>query len=75
MSRRAVKFILDVVDEQNKSREPSMREPSASFEYESPDMDPTTPQAQGDQGLSIDETIQQLLADGKKFVEADDAVN
>ena len=73
MSRRAVKFILDVVDEQNKSREPSMREPSASFEYESPDMDPTTPQAQGDQGLSIDETIQQLLADGKKFVEADDA--
>ncbi|OSS52136.1 hypothetical protein B5807_03109 [Epicoccum nigrum] len=73
MSRRAVKFILDVVDEQNKSREPSTREPSASFEYESPDMDPTTPQAQGDQGLSIDETIQQLLADGKKFVEADEA--
>ncbi|KAH6625189.1 mitochondrial protein from FMP27-domain-containing protein [Boeremia exigua] len=67
MSRRAVKFILDVVDEQNKSRGPS-----TSFEYESPDMDPTTPKEQNDQGLSIDETIQQLLADGKKFVAADE---
>ncbi|KAL1647654.1 Protein SABRE [Didymella pomorum] len=68
MSRRAVKFILDVVEEQNKSRGPS-----TSFEYESPDMDPTTPKAQNDQGMSIDETIQQLLADGKKFVDADEA--
>lgn len=68
MSRRAVKFILDVVEEQNRSRGPS-----TSFEYESPDMDPTTPKAQSDQGLSIDETIQQLLADGKKFVDADEA--
>ncbi|KAJ4354893.1 Protein SABRE [Ascochyta clinopodiicola] len=66
MSRRAVKFILDVVEEQNKSRGPSTS---------SPDMDPTTPKAQSDQGLSIDETIQQLLADGKRFVEADDADN
>ena len=68
MSRRAVKFILDVVEEQNKSREPS-----SSFEY--PDIDPTTPKAQSDQGLSIDETIQQLLNDGKRFVDADEAEN
>jgi hypothetical protein len=66
MSRRAVKFILDVVEEQNKSRGPSTS---------SPDMDPTTPKAQSDQGLSIDETIQQLLADGKRFVEADETEN
>ncbi|KZM18500.1 hypothetical protein ST47_g10362 [Ascochyta rabiei] len=64
MSRRAVKFILDVVEEQNKSRSPSTS---------SPDMDPTTPETQSDQGLGIDETIQQLLADGKKFVETDEA--
>lgn len=66
MSRRAVKFILDVVEEQNKSRSPSTS---------SPDMDPTTPKAGSDQGLSIDETIQQLLADGKRFVEADEVEN
>ena len=61
MSRRAVKFILDVVEEQNRSRGPS---------NSSPDMDPTTPKARSDQGLSIDETIEQLLADGKRFVDA-----
>jgi hypothetical protein len=65
MSRRAVKFILDVVEEQNKSRGPSTS---------SPDDDATTPMGMhGDVGMSIDETVQQLLQDGRKFVEADDA--
>lgn len=61
MSRRAVKFILDVVEEQNKSRAPSTSGPD------------DTPMA-GDReaGLKIDETIDQLLRDGRKFVEADD---
>ncbi|KAF1918428.1 mitochondrial protein from FMP27-domain-containing protein [Ampelomyces quisqualis] len=64
MSRRAVKFILDVVDEQNKSRGPSTS---------SHDDDDATPMCfQNDTSLSIDETIEQLLQDGRKFVEADD---
>jgi hypothetical protein len=66
MSRRAVKFILDVVEEQNKSRGPSTSSPD--------DYDATTPMAsQNDASMSIDETIQQLLQDGRKFVEADEA--
>lgn len=66
MSRRAVKFILDVVEEQNKSRGPSTSSPD--------DDDAATPMGiNGDTGMSIDETVQQLLQDGRKFVEADDA--
>ncbi|KAL5119677.1 Protein SABRE [Pleosporales sp. CAS-2024a] len=67
MSRRAVKFILDVVEEQNRSREPSI----ASLD----DDDATTPimGAQGDAHMSIDETIAQLMQDGRKFVEADES--
>jgi len=61
MSRRAVKFILDVVEEQNKSRRPSTAGPE------------DTPMAGDDEaGLSIDETIDQLLRDGKNFVNADE---
>ncbi|KAF1835574.1 hypothetical protein BDW02DRAFT_282370 [Decorospora gaudefroyi] len=59
MSRRAVKFILDVVEEQNKSRGPSTSAPNE------------TPMA-GDHeaGLNMEETLQQLLQDGTKFVNA-----
>lgn len=62
MSRKAVKFILDVVEEQNKSRGPSTSDP-----------DRTPMATDGEVGLNIDETVQQLLRDGRKFVEADDA--
>jgi hypothetical protein len=66
MSRRAVKFILDVVEEQNKSRGPSTSSPD--------DDDVATPMAsQNDTAMSIDETIEQLMQDGRKFVEADEA--
>lgn len=63
MSRRAVKFILDVVEEQSKSRGPSTSNPD--------DDDATPMEAEDETGLSIDETVQQLLRDGRKFVEAD----
>ncbi len=61
MSRSAVKFILDVVDEQNKSRGPSFTDTRKT---------PMT----GENGaeLNVDEAVQQLLQDGRKFVEADD---
>ncbi|KAL6711446.1 Protein SABRE [Coniothyrium glycines] len=62
MSRRAVKFILDVVEDQNKSRGPSTSGPD------------DTPMATDKEAASdIDETIQQLLQDGRKFVNANDA--
>jgi hypothetical protein len=61
MSRRAVKFILDVVEEQNKSRGPSTSGP-----------DDTPMAGDHEAGLNIDQTIQQLLQDGKDFVNADD---
>lgn len=61
MSRRAVKFILDVVEEQNRSRGPSTSE-----------RDPNIASNDPDAGVTVDEAITQLLNDGRKFVEADD---
>lgn len=61
MSRRAVKFILDVVEEQNKSRGPSTSGP-----------DETPMAGDNEAGLNIDETIEQLLRDGRNFVNADE---
>ncbi|KAF1936595.1 hypothetical protein EJ02DRAFT_81179 [Clathrospora elynae] len=64
MSRRAVKFILDVVEEQNKSRGPSTSGPD------------DTPMANDNEaGLNIADAIQQLLQDGKRFVNAEDEDN
>ncbi|KAF2269742.1 hypothetical protein CC78DRAFT_486514 [Lojkania enalia] len=65
MSRRAVKFILDIVEEQNRSREASKSGPSGQ--------DPMSPQE--DDELSIHDRVQQLLDDGKKFVSANDPEN
>lgn len=61
MSRKAVKFILDVVEEQEKKRGPS---------HNSTHETPLT--ADSDDGMNIDEAIEQLLHDGKKFVNADE---
>jgi hypothetical protein len=69
MSRRAVKFILDVVEEQNKSRGPSTSDP----DHDDEDDDATPMCFQNEASASIDETVQQLLQDGRKFVEADGA--
>lgn len=63
MSRRAVKFILDIVEEQDK-----MRKTSATPGPEHRPMEP-----QEDEEQTIESQIQQLLEDGKKFVEADNA--
>ena len=72
MSRRAVKFILDIVDEQKRSKEKkseqfqqqaSTGQPSPSASY--------TCQDQNNQ-LDLEERIQELLSDGKAFVNAVD---
>jgi hypothetical protein len=67
MSRRAVKFILDIVDEQNKSRQGST---AGQHKDKDPPI-PTSPEEEEDEA-SIQSRIQELLDDGKKFVNADD---
>ncbi|KAK7188087.1 hypothetical protein DPSP01_001628 [Paraphaeosphaeria sporulosa] len=63
MSRRAVKFILDIVEEQDK-----LRKSSSTPGAEHRPMEP-----QEDEEDTIESQIQQLLSDGKKFIEADNA--
>lgn len=66
MSRRAVKFILDIVEEQNKSKEP----PDTPETRPRTTSTPLSPQADDD--TDVRDRIQQLLEDGKKFVNAND---
>ncbi|EON64007.1 hypothetical protein W97_03237 [Coniosporium apollinis CBS 100218] len=69
MSRRAVKFILDIVEEQRKSRvgvRPEDEEIGAKPVH--------TDSMERDDEPSVQDRVQQLLDDGKKFVTADDPV-
>lgn len=65
MSRRAVKFILDIVEEQGKSKtkRPS---PHAGPHSES------EPERDGGDEISVEDRIEQLLSDAKRCVNADD---
>ncbi|KAF2140548.1 uncharacterized protein K452DRAFT_319470 [Aplosporella prunicola CBS 121167] len=67
MSRRAVKFILDIVEEQNKVKDQAPLTPEPRSRAASTPMSP-----EGDDEMDINERIQQLLNDGKKFVNAED---
>jgi hypothetical protein len=69
MSRRAVKFILDIVEERQRNRE------------QRPESDLHTPTGQSssspsfngaESDVDLEERIQDLLKDGKTFVDADD---
>ncbi|KUJ22172.1 uncharacterized protein LY89DRAFT_395347 [Mollisia scopiformis] len=70
LSRRAVKFILDIVEEQSKAKtakpasEPSVKDSKAA----SPDPNAGDHSAYQD----VQDRIAEILADGKKFVDADD---
>ncbi|KAK2781693.1 hypothetical protein FQN52_001368 [Onygenales sp. PD_12] len=71
MSRRAVKFILDIVEEQGKSK---LRPKDASKEP-TPSMGTTTPEPDfqnDDDDVSVEDRIEQLLNDANRFVNADD---
>lgn len=57
MSRKAVKFILDLIDEQKTA------EPHSAF-------DAVSPGAEDD--MTVQDRIEQILADGRAFVDADD---
>ena len=73
LSRRAVKFILDIVEEQNKAKASS---PSTQHQTK-----PNTPSAttspvsvNGEDAAleDVEDRIKEILADGKKYVNADD---
>src|SRR5690606_24313312 len=67
MSRRAVKFILDIVEEQNKMKAtPSQTEGPLPTKAAEPVM------PQKDDETNIQDRIQQLLDDTRQFVTADD---
>lgn len=67
MSRRAVKFILDIVDEQKKTKEKDVEQLNSAT---MPSTNPLSPME--DDELDINDRIKQLLDDGKKFVDAND---
>lgn len=63
MSRRAVKFILDIVEEQSKTK------------IKHVDVDDSSSDADlhsSDNELSVEDRIEQLLGDARRFVEADE---
>ena len=72
LSRRAVKFILDIVEEQSKQKSPNGRPPSPSI-YRS--QRPQMPTEDLGEGINVQERINELLADSKKFVDANDKGN
>jgi len=68
MSRRAVKFILDIVEEQQKKMN-TQRQSS----YVSQGGDILSPQITKDDDIEVQDRIAQLINDGKRFVNADEA--
>lgn len=71
MSRRAVKFIIDIVEEQTKSKttekydKPQQPKSNISFTCGSPS-------AEKDEDAVVEERIMQLLSDAKRFVDVED---
>lgn len=70
LSRRAVKFILDIVEEQNKAKTASKPMPQSQTSGSSPTA--TSPDDDKDGTQDVENRIKEILADGKKFVSADD---
>ncbi|KAI5288919.1 hypothetical protein KEM54_004672 [Ascosphaera aggregata] len=62
MSRRAVKFILDIVEEQSKTKIKHAELDDTSSDADTRDVDSE---------LSVEDRIEQLLGDARRFVEAD----
>jgi hypothetical protein len=70
MSRRAVRFILDIVEEQSKAKQ---RQGEANNKRSSPTRNGySLPSVGKDSDLSVEDRISQLLNDAKRFVDADD---
>ena len=71
MSRRAVKFILDIVDEQAK-RKKTQGQPNGYAQNAPPSPSATSPSEERDADNIVEDRIQQLLNDGDRFVTAND---
>ncbi|TAQ90230.1 hypothetical protein B7494_g1436 [Chlorociboria aeruginascens] len=70
LSRRAVKFILDIVEEQHKAK---TAKPGPQSQAKPPTTTSPTSQDGNDDGAQdVEDRIKEILADGKKFVDADD---
>lgn len=74
LSRRAVKFILDIVEEQSKAKSSNgNRAPSPSmYRGHAP---PQLSTEDLGEGFNVQDRIKELLADSKKFVDANDKGN
>jgi hypothetical protein len=70
MSRRAVKFILDVLEERNKTEDPTSPKPPRSH---STQHGPVSPDIDDDE--TVQDRIDQILRDGKQFVNAEEPNN
>lgn len=70
LSRRAVKFILDIVEEQHKAKAPKQDSPTQPLSP-SAGTSPTVPD-EDNPDQDIEQRIREILADGKEFVNADD---
>ncbi|KAI5238676.1 hypothetical protein E4T43_07274 [Aureobasidium subglaciale] len=70
MSRRAVKFILDILDEQKKSGPQAPVDRSNSTVSNDTTFLPTSPDPEDE--MAVQDRIDQLLNDGRQFVNADD---
>lgn len=71
MSRTAVKFILDIVEEQHKSKQ--RRQEHSDLPTPSSEAPPALSSDDNrEENPEVEDRIQELLNDGKKFVDADD---
>ena len=70
MSRTAVKFILDIVEEQSKNKQKRADSSERPTPSDTPDLASTDNEEHG--GFGVEDRIQELLNDGKRFVDADD---
>lgn len=71
LSRRAVKFILDIVEEQNRNKQRHYENAESSTTASGSPPTMSTEDEDNDDS-SVADRIQELLSDGKKFVDADD---
>ncbi len=74
LSRRAVKFILDIVEEQHRAKAPKSDSPAQPVSPSTTNT-PSNTLDDSNAGLDIEERIKEILADGKKLVNADDPQN
>lgn len=71
MSRRAVKFILDIVQEQQKAKQRRPGHPDQK-PHSSPSSPSSSPTGDNQDETNVEDRIQELLNDANKFVTADD---